>query len=175
MFKLFFISTYILYSHHSYADCSIPGWPNCSIEDANRALDRKQEQNLLMQQQRQLIEIQNQQLFELQRANQLREQNLKDSRSSVPMPMTCYTTYDRLFRTYETRCMWMAATVQESKAVFQAAAVTGRLSEPCGVIALFGTNLFPHCEKSLWWICRTGSPCCGALGKGRVGYETLRS
>lgn len=107
MFKLFIYFFAVLLSHNSYADCSIPGWPNCSIEDAHRALDRKQQQNLLMQQQRQLIEIQSQQLLELQRANQLREQDLRNSRFMqpiVPMPMNCYTTYNALMRTYETRC-----------------------------------------------------------------------
>ncbi len=107
MTKLFIISCIVLISLNSHADCSIPGWPNCSIEDANRALDRKQQQNLLIQQQRQLIEIQNQQLFELQRANQLREQNLQNSRYMqpiAPMPMNCFTTYNSLMRAYETRC-----------------------------------------------------------------------
>jgi hypothetical protein len=107
MFKLFIYFFVVVLSHNSYADCSIPGWPNCSIEDANRALDRKQQQNLLMQQQRQQIEIQNQQLFELQRANQLKEQNLQNSRYMQPispMPMSCSTTYNSLMRAYETRC-----------------------------------------------------------------------
>jgi hypothetical protein len=107
MHKLFIYFFIILVSHSSYADCSIPGWPNCSIEDAHRALDRKQQQNLLMQQQRQLIEIQNQQLFELQRANQLRQQSLQNNmymQPIAPMPMNCFTTYNALMREYETRC-----------------------------------------------------------------------
>lgn len=107
MFKFFIYIHVAFFVNFSYADCSIPGWPNCSIEDANRALDRKQQQNLLMQQQRQLIEIQNQQLFELQRANQLRQQNLDNNRLMqpiAPMPMNCSTTYNSFMRAYETRC-----------------------------------------------------------------------
>jgi hypothetical protein len=107
MKKIILISSLFFFSSNSFADCSIPGWPNCSIEDSYRALDRKQQQNLLMQQQRQLIEIQNQQLFELQRANKLREQNLQNSRDMqliAPMPINCSTTYNSLMREYETRC-----------------------------------------------------------------------
>lgn len=40
---------------------------------------------------------------------QTHEQNIQDSRrkasTPMPMPMTCYTTYNRLFRAYETSCM----------------------------------------------------------------------
>jgi hypothetical protein len=108
MFKLLLYFFVILYSNYSYSDCSIPGWPNCTIEDANRALDRKQEQNFLRQQQRQFIEVQNQQLFELQRANQLRQQLIEQQNNKIwqiaPMPLNCLTTYNSLMREYETRC-----------------------------------------------------------------------
>lgn len=107
MVRLYIYIFAALFSHISYADCSIPGWPNCSIEDANIALDKKEQQNFLIQQQQKMIEIQNQQLFELQRANRLKQQQLENNRFTqpiAPMPMNCFTTYNSLTREYETRC-----------------------------------------------------------------------
>jgi hypothetical protein len=60
------LASVLVISHQlALANCAIPGWPGCSMEDFNNALRAEQQQNLMEQQVR-----------ELQRNNQLlREQN----------------------------------------------------------------------------------------------------
>lgn len=97
MFKFLIYTCALLFAHNSIADCSIPGWPNCSIEDAHRALDRRQQQNLQHQQQQQLLQLQQQQLNELQRQNKLTEELLKQQQNQILFrPLNCRTIYDSL-------------------------------------------------------------------------------
>jgi hypothetical protein len=97
MFKLFIYFFVVMLSHNSYADCSIPGWPNCSIEDSHRALDRRHQQNLQQQQQQQLLQFQQQQLNELQRQNQLTEKLIQQQQDQIRLPsLNCRQVYDRL-------------------------------------------------------------------------------
>lgn len=97
MFKFFIYIHVAFFVNFSYADCSIPGWPNCSIENANRALDRKQQQNIQYQQQQQLIQFQQQQLNELRRQNKLTEELIKQQQNQIFIrPQNCRTIYDIL-------------------------------------------------------------------------------
>lgn len=97
MIKLFIYFFILLFSHNSLADCSIPGWPNCSIEDSFRALDRRQQQNIQNQQQQQLLQFQQQQLNELQRQNKLTEELLKQQQNQILFrPLNCRTINDSL-------------------------------------------------------------------------------
>lgn len=80
--KKILITLWFLLHTLAQADCSIPGWPGCTMEDFNNALRARQQQNLMEQQVRQL-----------QRNNQLlQEQNqiLEQMRTAPPM------SYDQL-------------------------------------------------------------------------------
>ena len=59
----------LLFIGKAFANCAIPGWPGCTNEDFQNAMQRQQQLNL-----------QQQQLRELQRANQLTQQLIEQQR-----------------------------------------------------------------------------------------------
>lgn len=59
----------LLLGVNASANCLIPGWPGCTNEDFQNAIQRQQQ-----------INIQQQQLIELQRANQLTQQLIEQQR-----------------------------------------------------------------------------------------------
>jgi len=60
---------FLLFIGKAFANCAIPGWPGCTDEDFQNAMQRQQQLNL-----------QQQQLRELQRANQLTQQLIEQQR-----------------------------------------------------------------------------------------------
>lgn len=82
------------------ANCAIPGWPGCSDEDFQRAMQLQRQQY-----------IQEQQLRELQRANQLTQQLIEQQRQQQLNNMLwqepIITPQDYYIQQHQIRCLNM--------------------------------------------------------------------
>lgn len=67
--KRLFLGITILICFNSFANCLIPGWPGCSAQDFQNALQAQQQ-----------LQLQQQQLRELQQANELTRQLLEQQK-----------------------------------------------------------------------------------------------